>query len=181
MGALLELTADVTMLHPRSLHWRNSLSRIIYQFNLHFLVPQSHVHGTSQGKEKLKTSQLLMSRSENTSMGKVAKGEDTFSPPTRDFRAPYQMNTRSSTDLCNLLLSVREIESQKGKKMALSLILPQKTLKENKVRISTDHYYCANLTLTEAEVTQFDHKGTEPEVSTEVLTPVKCHPVSLMK
>ena len=63
--------------------------------------------------------------------------------------------------------------------MALSLILPQKTLEENKVRISSDHCYCATLTPTEAEVTQFDHKGTEPEVSTEVLTPVKCHPVSL--
>ena len=48
--------------------------------------------------------------------GKVAKGEDTSSPSIRDFRAPYQRNTWSSTDLCNLLQSVREIESQKGKK-----------------------------------------------------------------
>ena len=63
--------------------------------------------------------------------------------------------------------------------MALSLILPQKTLEENKVRISTDHCYCATLTPTEAGVTQFDHKGTEPEASTGVLTPVKCYPVRL--
>ena len=110
--------------------------------------------------------------------GEVANGEDIS---TRDFRAPYQRNTWSSTDLCNLLHSVREIESQKEKKMALSLTLPQKTLEENKVRISTDHCYCATLTPTEAEITQFGHKGTEHEVSTEVLTPVNCHPVSLIE
>ena len=112
--------------------------------------------------------------------GKITKQKDRSS----GFRAPSQRNTWSNTVLCNLLHSVREIENKKEKKMALSLILPQKTLEENKARISADHCYCATSTPTEAEVTEFGHKkGAEPDkeilVPTELLTPVKCHPVSL--
>lgn len=48
--------------------------------------------------------------------------------------------------------------------MAISLILPQKTLEEHKVRIAADHCYCATLTPTEAEVTHFGHKkGAETD------------------
>ena len=125
MGALLELMVDVTMLHPRSLHWRNSLIRVkklmIYQINFHLHIHQSHVHGTSQEKEKLKTSWLLVSSSKCTST-EVARGEDRSSPLTRDVRAPYQRTTWCNTDLCNFLHSVRAIESKMEKKMPLSLI-----------------------------------------------------------
>ena len=107
MGALLELMADVTMLHPRSLHWRNSLSRIIYQFNLHFLVPQSHVHGTSQGKEKLKTSQLLMSSSESTSMEKLLKEKIHFYHQ-QEISEHHIKGTRGLVLICAICCKVSE-------------------------------------------------------------------------
>lgn len=59
--------------------------------------------------------------------------------------------------------------------MALSLILPQKTLEEDKERISVEHNYCTPLTPIEP----VEPEGNGSTVSTELLSPVKCHPVSL--
>ena len=57
--------------------------------------------------------------------------------------------------------------------MALSLILPQKTLEEDKDRISVEHSYCAPLTPSEPQ------EGNTKSSGTVLLSPVKCHPVSL--
>ncbi|CAH3139891.1 unnamed protein product [Porites lobata] len=89
--------------------------------------------------------------------------------------APHQQNPSLNTDASNLLHHVKEIEKKTGKKMALSLILPQKTLEENKERISVEHNYCTPLTPIEPVETE----GNICTVSTELLSPVKCHPVSL--
>ena len=59
--------------------------------------------------------------------------------------------------------------------MALSLILPQKTLEETKGRISVEHNHCTHLTPIEP----VEKEGNSSKVSTELLSPVKCHPVSL--
>lgn len=107
--------------------------------------------------------------------GKPHKSEDNALPSTRDVRAPHQQNPSLNTDASNLLHHVKEIEKKTGKKMALSLILPQKTLEENKERISVEHNYCTPLTPIEPVETE----GNISTVSTELLSPVKCHPVSL--
>ena len=59
--------------------------------------------------------------------------------------------------------------------MALSLILPQKTLEEDKERISVGHNYCTPLTSIEP----VEPEGSSSTMSTELLSPVKCHPASL--
>ena len=104
--------------------------------------------------------------------GKPCKSEDKALPSTRDVRAAHQQNPNANTDVSNLLHCVKEIEKKTGKKMTLSLILPQKTLEEDKERISVEHNYCTPLTPIEPE-------GNSSTVSTELLSPVKCHPVSL--
>ena len=77
--------------------------------------------------------------------GKPVKSEDKSSS-TSDARPQHQHHAHSNTTLCNLLHSVREVEKKTDKKMALSLILPQKTLEEVKDSISVEHSYCAPLT-----------------------------------
>ena len=107
--------------------------------------------------------------------GKPVKSEDKSSS-TSGARPQHQHNAHSNTSLCNVLHSVREIEKKTGKKMALSLILPQKTLEEVKDRISVEHSYCASLTPTEPQDGNTEIGST---VCTQLLSPVKCHPVSL--
>ena len=60
--------------------------------------------------------------------------------------------------------------------MALSLLLPQKTFEEVKDRISVEHSYCAPLTPTEPQDGNTEIGST---VCSQLLSPVKCHPVSL--
>lgn len=66
----------------------------------------------------------------------------------------------------NLLHRVKEIENKTGKKMALSLILPQKTLEENKETILVEHNYCTPLTHIEPVEPE---QGNGSPVSTELL------------
>ena len=106
--------------------------------------------------------------------GKPFKIEDKALPSTRDVRAKHQQDPISNTDVSNLLHHVKEIEKKTGKKMALSLILPQKTLEEDKERISVEHNYCTPLT----PIDPVEPEGNGSTVSTELLSPVKCHPVS---
>ena len=60
--------------------------------------------------------------------------------------------------------------------MALSLILPQKTVEEIKDRISVEHSYCAPLTPIKPQDGNTEIGST---VCTQFLSLVKCHPVSL--
>ena len=60
--------------------------------------------------------------------------------------------------------------------MALSLILPQKTLEEVKDKISVKHSYCGPLTPIEPQDENTEICST---VCTQLLSPGKCNPVSL--
>lgn len=79
--------------------------------------------------------------------------------------------------------SVKEIENKKGKKMALGLILPQNTLEETKVSISSDHCYCTPPSPTEKEVADSQPEEEKSDKSNtkckELLSPVKSRTMSL--
>lgn len=133
-------------------------------------------------KRKVENQPIAQIKFRRHEHGKLRKNEEKVLPSTRDFRAPHQQHPSSNTDLYNLLHNVREIENRKGKKMALSLILPQKTLEENKVNISIDHCYCTIPSPPGNQIAEFDPEEGESDKSnamcTELLPPVKCHPVS---
>ena len=127
-------------------------------------------------KRKIDNLPIAKAKFKKHQHGKLSKSEDKSPPSTRDVRAPHQQYPNTNTDMYNLLHRVKEIENKTGKKMALSLILPQKTLEENKETILVEHNYCTPLTHIEPVEPE---QGNGSPVSTELLSPVKCHPVSL--
>ena len=93
---------------------------------------------------------------------------------TSYFRALYQQHPASNTELYNLLYQVKEIEKKKGKKMAVSLILPQKPLEETKDIVSRDHCYFKSVGMPQENV------HAQDEINEPLnLSPIKNHPVSL--
>ena len=78
-------------------------------------------------KRKIDNLPIAQAKFRKHQHGKPHKSEDKALPSTRDVRPPNQQNPNLNTDASNLLHHVKEIEKKTGKKMALSLILPQKT------------------------------------------------------
>lgn len=126
----------------------------------------------SQEKGKLTTCQLHKSNLESISMENLAKVRIKLY-----HQQGMSGHHTSRTQIQTLTLAICYTVSRKlrktGKKMALGLILPEKTLEEDKERISVEHNYCTPLTPIEP----VEPEGNGSTVSTELLSPVKCHPV----
>ena len=105
------------------------------------------------------------------SLGKAKiEKEPPSSEPTHSQAASAEQKFLNDTRLCNYLHMVKETELKTGKKIGLSLLLPQKTEKETVTALLQDHDY---ITMDRSQV-QSDMSLFSFQVS-----PIKVHPPSL--
>ena len=92
------------------------------------------------------------------------------SEPTHSQAASAEQEVLNNTRLCNYLYMVKETELKTGKKIGLSLLLPQKTEKETVTASLHDHDY-TNMDCSQVQ--------SDMSLSSFQISPIKVHPPSL--